>query len=113
MEYLDEDIDQDIDHDIEGIIQMDKHSAAYLNMRNAKSKDNSDKENTLTNNAACYNSSENSNDSYSVSIPIINKRKRNSHSEKVKSTQQPTQNLANIAQKHMKSKMLIMKISCY
>lgn len=99
MEYLDEDIDQDIDQDIDGIIQMDEHSAAYLNMKNAKTKDNNDKENTLTNNAACNNSNENSNDSYSASTPIIKKRKRKSHSEKVQSTQQPTQNLTNIAHK--------------
>lgn len=75
MEYLDEDIDQDIDQDIDGIIQMDEHSAAYLNMKNAKTKDNNDKENTLTNNTACNNSNENSNDSYSASTSIIKKEK--------------------------------------
>lgn len=86
MEYL--------ENDIEDLIQIDEHSAAYFNMKKVETKDN-DKENTLTNNTAC-NSNKNSNDSYS-SAPIIKKRKRKF--EKVKSTQQPTQNLVNIVQK--------------
>lgn len=63
-------------------------------MKNAEIEDY-DKENTLINSITC-NSNENSNDSYSAA-PIIKKRKRKSHSEKVQSTQQPTQDLANIA----------------
>lgn len=79
---------------IEDLTQIDEHSAAYFNIKNAETKNN-DKENTFTNNAAC-NSNENSNDSYSTTS-IIKKRKRKF--EKVQSTQQSTQNLTNIAQK--------------
>lgn len=104
VEYLEE--------NIEDLIQIGEHSAAYINTKNTKTKDDDDKENTLGDNAAS-NLSENSNDSLPTPSPITKKRKRKSQSEKVQLTEESTQILAEIAKKPMKSKTCITKINLY
>ncbi|XP_025995533.2 uncharacterized protein LOC113004981 [Solenopsis invicta] len=89
VEYLDE--------DIKDLKQIGINSAVCFNMGNAETKDYN-KENTLIDNAA-GNSDENGNSNDSSTTPITKKRKRMSLSQKFQATQQPTQDLANIAQK--------------
>ena len=101
MEYLEQDFEDIIQTTIE-------HNASSVNMKNAETEDN-DKENAYTDNAAGSSNKNGNDDLFTI---IRNKRKRKSYTEEVQSTQ--SQNLTNIAQKtHTKSKILIMKKSCY